>query len=140
MNFSLVIPCYNENDNLPYLFKKLEKVLSNNLFEVIIVENGSNDGSFETINRYKSNYENLKFIKIHKNEGYGNGILRGLEAANGDYLAWTHADMQTDPQDIMRGAKLICESGKKNIFVKGIRYGRSLNDRFYTIGMSFFVL
>ena len=46
--------------------------------------------------------------------------------------------MQTDPQDIMKGAKLIYESDKKNIFVKGIRYGRSFNDRFYTIGMSFF--
>ena len=139
MKLSLIIPCYNENDNLPFLFKKLENVLENNLFEIIIVENGSNDGSIDTIKRYKLKYKNLKFLKIYKNEGYGNGILRGLDIATGDYLSWTHADMQTDPQDILMGQILIKNNNNKNnLFIKGIRSGRSINDRFFTIGMSFF--
>jgi len=139
MRFSLIIPCYNENENLPFLFKKLENILQKNLFEIIIVENGSNDGSLDTIKSYQLKYKNLKFLKIHKNEGYGNGILRGLDMATGDFLSWTHADMQTDPQDILKGEILIKKNKKnRNLFIKGIRSGRSINDRFFTIGMSFF--
>ena len=138
MKLSLIIPCYNENDNLPNLFEKLEYILKNDLFEIIIVENGSNDGSIDTIKQFKSNHNNLKFIKLNKNEGYGNGILSGLKIATGDYLAWTHADMQTDPQDLLKGEILIKDCANKKLFLKGIRYGRNFNDRFFTIGMSFF--
>lgn len=138
MNFSLIIPCYNEKDNLPFLFEKLENILKNNLIEIVLVDNGSNDGSIETIKKYKLNFPNLKVLKIDNNEGYGNGIIAGLKLATGDYLAWTHADMQTDPQDILRAEFFIKENGNNKFFIKGIRYGRSLNDRFFTIGMSFF--
>ena len=137
MKFSLIIPCYNENNNLPHLFRKLKKVLNDNLFEVVIVENGSTDKSLETIKKYNSKYKNLKYIKLDKNEGYGNGILRGLEIATGDFLSWTHADLQTDPEDIITGKNFFLGSNKK-VFVKGLRFGRNFKDRFFTIGMSIF--
>ena len=137
MKFSLIIPCYNENDNLHHLFGKLKKVLNDNFFEVVIVENGSSDKSLETIKKYNLKYKNLKYIKLDKNEGYGNGILKGLEIATGDFLSWTHADMQTDPQDILKAKNLFLVSNQK-IFVKGLRFGRNFNDRFFSIGMSIF--
>tara|TARA_B100000886_G_scaffold336280_1_gene294715 strand:- start:1877 stop:2566 length:690 start_codon:yes stop_codon:yes gene_type:complete len=137
MKVSLIIPCFNENKNLQFLFVKLKKILENNLFEVIIVDNGSKDKSLSTIKKYKLKYENLKYIKLKENEGYGNGILSGLNIATGDFMAWTHADMQCDPQDILKGINLI-KKGKNNIFIKGIRHGRNINDRFFTFGMSIF--
>ena len=57
MKFSLIIPCYNEEENLPFLFKKLDKILINKNFEVIIVENGSTDNSLSII----KNFQKKKF-------------------------------------------------------------------------------
>ena len=69
--------------------------------------------------------------------GYGYGIKMGLKKTVGKYLAWTHADMQTDPQDVLRGLALFDQKGL-DIFVKGKRYGRPLADVVFTLGMSVF--
>ena len=53
MNFSLIIPCYNEGENLPFLFQKLDNILNNKNIEVIIVENGSTDNSLAKIKKFK---------------------------------------------------------------------------------------
>jgi hypothetical protein len=71
------------------------------------------------------------------NQGYGFGILSGLKACRGGILGWTHADMQTDPQDAVRGLALFERHGP-DIFVKGRRYGRPAADVFFTVGMSAF--
>ena len=137
MRVSLIIPCFNEGGNLPFLLKKLEKVKGNNLIEIIIVENGSNDNSLLIIKSFISEFPNLKLVSIKKNKGYGYGIIQGLRKAEGDFLAWTHADMQTNPLDILEGIKYLSNS-EKRIFVKGLRYGRKITDRFFTICMSIF--
>ena len=62
----------------------------------------------------------------------------GLQKANGNVLSWTHADLQTNPNDLIEGFKLFDSSGTKDTFVKGERYGRKYSDVFFTIGMSFF--
>jgi hypothetical protein len=74
---------------------------------------------------------------VEKNQGYGYGILQGLHAAQGEILAWTHADMQTDPCDVLRGLALF-ELHGQDIFVKGSRYGRPIADVVFTVGMSIF--
>lgn len=137
MKFSLVIPCFNEENSIPILVKKLEKIIENKSFEVILVDNGSTDNTFENLICATSNYDNLHVLKLEKNEGYGNGILKGLQIAKGEILAWTHADLQTNPEDVLRGLKFF-ENDKKNIFVKGLRKRRGLIDNLYSLGMSFF--
>ncbi len=137
MRVSLIIPCFNEEKNLPFLIKKLEKIKNNNSFEIIIVQNGSNDNSLSIINSLKSKFYNLKLVDIKQNKGYGNGIIQGLKKAEGDLLAWTHADLQTNPLDILEGLKYF-KKNEEMIFVKGLRYGRNINDRFFTICMSIF--
>ncbi len=137
MKVSLVIPCFNEGKNLPFLLKKLEKVKGNKSFEIIIVENGSDDDSLSIIKSFISEFPNLKLVSIKQNKGYGYGIIQGLKKAEGDLLAWTHADMQTNPLDIIEGLKHFSNTEKK-LFVKGLRYGRKITDRFFTICMSIF--
>ena len=85
---SCVISCYNEEKNIAIL---LDQIKSNNLeknFEFIIVNNGSTDNSSILIAKHPF----VKLVKVKKNEGYGNGILEGLNNASGEILAWTHAD------------------------------------------------
>ena len=138
MKISLVIPCYNEEKNLPFLIEKLDILLQDNSFEIILVENGSSDNSLSILNSFKSNNYNFKFIKLEENKGYGYGIIQGLKIAQGDLLGWTHADMQTNPLDILEGIKIFKCNKNSKFFVKGLRYGRSISDRFFTICMSIF--
>ena len=139
MKLSVVIPCYNESKNIPLILDSLKNIIDGREIEVILVNNGSTDDTNSIIESVKSNYTFLKIINIKINLGYGYGIVSGLESAKGDFIGYTHADLQTDPADIIRAYKLIKENNfDKNIYIKGDRKGRSFTDQFFTIGMSLF--
>lgn len=137
MKFSLVIPCYNEADNLPLLLERCKGVVQRNDVEVILVDNGSTDYSSDVLHELLPRYPGCRSIRVEKNLGYGFGILSGLRAAKGEILGWTHADMQTDPQDALHGLALFEQHGA-DILVKGRRYGRPVADMVFTLGMSLF--
>ncbi len=137
MKFSLIIPCYNEVANLPLLLDRCKDVACHPDIEVILVDNGSTDNSSEVLLRLLPLYPGCRSVRVEKNQGYGFGILAGLRTAIGEILGWTHADMQTDPQDTLRGLELFDKYGL-DIFVKGRRYGRPLADASFTLGMSVF--
>ena len=137
MKFSLVIPCYNESKNLPLLLDRCKEMTNLQGLEIILVDNGSTDGSSKILQKLLPKYPGCRSVIVEKNQGYGFGILSGLKAAKGEVIGWTHADMQTDPQDTLRGLELFDKYGK-NIFVKGSRYGRPFTDVIFTIGMSIF--
>lgn len=137
MKFSLVIPCYNEAANLPLLLIRCKEVTRRPDVEVILVDNGSTDNTPEVLQSLLPGYPGCRTVRVEKNQGYGFGILEGLRSAKGEILGWTHADMQTDPQDTLRGLKLFDQHGPA-IFVKGKRKGRPLSDVLFTIGMSLF--
>lgn len=80
----------------------------------------------------------MQIYLCKKNEGYGNGILAGLDVARGEILGWTHADLQTDPSDVLLGLDFFKKHGN-DVFCKGRRYGRPKLDIFFTFGMSIFV-
>lgn len=145
---SLIIPCYNEEKNLKILykdFKKLSKKKNLNL-ELILVDNGSKDKSFFFLNKFK-NLKNQNFIikvlQIKKNIGYGNGIMKGVMSAKNEIIAWTHADLQTDINDIAKGInlykKLQHKYKKAKILVKGKRYRRNFLDFIFTYFMSLYI-
>ena len=113
MKVSLIIPCFNEEQNLPFLLKKLEKIQNDKNFEIIIVENGSSDNSLFILKSINTKFINLKLVILKENKGYGHGIIQGLIKAQGDILAWTHADLQTNPLDILEGIKYFEEDEKK---------------------------
>ena len=136
--FSIVVPCYNERKNIPFVLDKFAKVIDRNDIEIIFVDNGSVDGSSEVLYELLPKYLFAETIRLEVNQGYGFGILSGLKRAKGEFLGWMHGDMQTDPMDIIKAIEIIERSNNKNIFVKGRRKGRALFDQIFTIGMSFF--
>ena len=138
INLSLVIPCFNEAKSLPKLVKDFSKKLKRKDVELILVNNGSNDSTETIISNLKKDYNFLKMIKLKKNNGYGNGILQGLKKAKGKYISWTHADLQTDPYDVIIGFEKFEKELSPKIFIKGNRLGRPLKDIIFTIGMSIF--
>lgn len=138
MKLSLIIPCYNEAANLPLLLDRCQSLGGNQGIEVILVDNGSTDHSPEVLAQLLPNYPHCRSVRVPVNQGYGYGILFGLRAAQGELLAWTHADMQTDPKDVLRGLAIFEQQKTKNLYVKGQRIKRPLADVFFTVGMSIF--
>ena len=138
MKLSLVIPCYNEAGNLPRLVARCAEAFAGSpAAEVVLVDNGSRDETPSLLPGLIAPHPNLRTTRVEVNQGYGFGILSGLRAATGDVLAWTHADLQTDPADATRGFELFRgASDPGRLFVKGARYGRPLRDRVFTWGMS----
>ena len=114
IKYSIVIPCFNEQNNLELLLKSLTKIHNKKSLEIIIVDNGSTDSSQELLIALKKKIKinNLKIVSLKENIGYGNGIMCGLKECRGDFLGWTHADLQTDVFDVLKGFDLIKNSPK----------------------------
>ena len=142
MKFSIIVPCYNEEKNLKMLMQEIyNKVVqnTNEEVEVILVNNGSNDNSSAIMEELRKMYDFLKIENVEANQGYGYGILRGLQAASGDYFAWIHADLQFDPIEVNKGMEFLKSNGyPKDVFIKGIRTHRPLSDTLFTFGMSIY--
>lgn len=138
MKLSIVIPCYNEEKNIPLILKRFNEIISRDDIEVVLVNNGSKDQSQKVLEELLPKYSFARTILVPENKGYGYGILQGLKACNGEYIGWTHADMQTDPKDVIKALNVIESSNEKNIFIKGDRKKRPLFDQFFTSGMSVF--
>lgn len=137
MKLSLVIPCFNEADNLHVLLDRCGMVTRVPSVEVILVDNGSIDKTPDVLDDLLPRYPGCRSVRVAENRGYGLGILAGLSAAKGEVLGWTHADLQTDPYDALRGLEFFKEN-RRNVFVKGRRFGRPPLDVMFTVGMSIF--
>lgn len=138
MKLSIVVPCYNEGKNIPLILERFKIAINRDDVEVIFVNNGSTDESKKILNSLLHQYKFAKTVNIEINQGYGFGILSGLKESKGEYIGWTHADMQTDPFDVIKALEIVENNPKTLIFVKGNRKNRPLFDRIFTIGMSFF--
>lgn len=139
MKLSIVVPCYNEAQNIPSILECFAQFFNSKEHELLLVNNGSTDESAEVLLRHIPRYPFAKTVTIQKNQGYGYGILTGLLATKGDYLGWTHADLQTDPKDTLKAFQLIEKShSPNNCYAKGLRKRRPFQDAFFTFGMSVF--
>ena len=137
---SLIIPCFNEEDNLRKLLEKIKFLVESNNkdLEILIVENGSNDNSYKILKSSKLYLNNkINIIKIDKNIGYGDGIVQGIKASSGNFICWCHADLQTDPVDVIEIFKMYkTKLLEENCIIKGKRINRSFLDSIFTSGMS----
>lgn len=121
MNYSLVIPCYNEGKNLPILIKKYKKFLINPSNELILVNNGSVDDT-EKFFKKLTKIKNIKICRVKRNIGFGYGLKKGLLASSGKILIYSHADLEVNPNDIIKSIKLFEKNRhNKKIFIKGNR-------------------
>ena len=139
MKLSIIIPCYNEEKNIPLILSGFREVIKRGDIELIIVNNGSEDGSRGVLVDLLPQYPFTRSVEIKVNQGYGFGILAGLKEAKGEYIGWTHGDMQTPPSDAIKALEIIEKAGNpKKIYIKGQRKGRPIFDNFFTLGMSIF--
>jgi glycosyltransferase involved in cell wall biosynthesis len=138
MQLSLIIPCYNEADNLERLLQACAPHFHKDDAEVILVNNGSTDHSATILAELLPHHPYARSVEVPINQGYGFGILAGLKVARGKYIGWTHADLQTDPKDALQALTVIKYQGDRAVFIKGKRYGRQVTDLVFTWGMSLF--
>ena len=134
MNLSVIIPCYNEAENIPLILQRFAECIKPGV-EVVLVNNGSSDDSKTILDQLLPEYSFARVVDVPINQGYGYGILEGLKTAKSDYIGWTHADMQTDPKDVIKAFDIINEKQRDDLYVKGNRKNRPLADRFFTFGM-----
>lgn len=113
MDISVVIPLYNEDESLPELFAWIERVMKENNFtyEVIFVNDGSTDRSWEVIEELGKKSDCVKGIKFRRNYGKSPALFCGFEQAQGDVVITMDADLQDSPDEIPELYRMIKEDG-----------------------------
>jgi glycosyltransferase involved in cell wall biosynthesis len=102
MDISIIVPLYNEEESLPKLFEWIERVMTENKFsyEVVFVNDGSTDKSWEVVESLKKQSENVRGIKFRHNYGKSPALYCGFRAAKGDVVITMDADLQDSPDEI----------------------------------------
>ena len=137
MKLSIIIPCYNEELSIKKLVDNCFENI-NAQIEILLVDNGSSDNTFKILKSLNLPF-NIIPLRLDKNIGYGNGIIFGLKHSKGEVVSWTHADLQTDISDVIRGYNLHKNDLlNKTCIVKGQRKKRNLFDRFFTLSMGLY--
>ena len=113
MDISVIIPLFNEEESLPELYAWIERVMKANgySFEVIFVNDGSTDGSWQVIQRLGSESEHVKGIKFRRNYGKSPALYCGFKQAQGNVVITMDADLQDSPDEIPALYKMIVEDG-----------------------------
>ena len=113
MDISVVIPLYNEEESLPELYAWIQRVMNANHFsyEVIFVNDGSTDRSWQVIEELAAQSDNVKGIKFRRNHGKSPALFCGFEKAQGDVVITMDADLQDSPDEIPELYRMITVDG-----------------------------
>ena len=113
MNISVVIPLLNEQDSLKELYDWIAKVMQTNRFsyEIIFIDDGSTDNSWENINKLSSKDKQVKGIRFLKNFGKSQALHAGFDLAQGDVVITMDADLQDNPDEIPELYNMIVNDG-----------------------------
>ena len=98
---SLIIPCYNEEESIPYFIKEINKVIDlmkKEKFELIFVDDGSKDKTLEILEKLADEDKKVKYISFSRNFGKEAAMFAGLKEARGKYVAIMDADLQHTPE------------------------------------------
>ena len=146
-DLSIAIPFYNEQDNIKSVAENLARELNKSKinYELILVNNGSSDLTSKIIENLRKNNPRIKQINIAKNQGYGWGIINGLNAAKGEFIGFIDGDDQVSPGHVIEAYSKIKEadadlcitkrSKRPSRFVRkiaSIGYNAILNTLFFT--------
>jgi glycosyltransferase involved in cell wall biosynthesis len=101
---SVVVPVYNEEENLPVLIPQLKKVLEGLgcSFEMIFVDDGSSDGSQRILREMALQHPSLRVLRFRENRGLSAALVAGMREARGEKIVTLDSDLQNDPADIPR--------------------------------------
>jgi len=113
MQISVVIPLFNEAESLPELMQWIDRVMQthNYSYEVIMVDDGSKDNSWQTIQSLRTTYPSLKGIKFQRNYGKSAALNEGFKMAKGDIVVTMDADLQDSPDEIPEFYDMITKEG-----------------------------
>ena len=113
MDISVVIPLYNEEESLPELYAWIERVMKEQgfSFEVIFVNDGSTDRSWQIIKELSNGSEQVKGIKFRRNYGKSPALFCGFKEAQGDVVITMDADLQDSPDEIPELYRMITQEG-----------------------------
>lgn len=111
INISVVVPLYNEVESLPELHAWIKKVMDENSFsyEVVFVDDGSKDGSWEVVEQLATNFPEVRGIKFQRNYGKSAALQKGFEAVVGQVVITMDADLQDSPDEIPELYRMITE-------------------------------
>ena len=113
MDISVIVPLYNEEESLPELHAWIRRVMSANNFtyEIIFVNDGSTDGSWDVIERLSKDDANVRGIKFRRNYGKSPALFCGFKAAKGNVVITMDADLQDSPDEIPELYRMITQDG-----------------------------
>ncbi len=113
MDISVVIPLYNEEESLPELCSWIKRVMDQQGFsyEIVLVDDGSSDGSWEVIKGLQVSDDNIRGIKFRRNYGKSAALNKGFESAVGDVVITMDADLQDSPDEIPELYRMISQDG-----------------------------
>jgi glycosyltransferase involved in cell wall biosynthesis len=111
IDISVVVPLYNEVESLPELHTWIKKVMTENSFsyEVVFIDDGSNDGSWKVVEELGEADPHVKGIKFQRNYGKSAALQKGFEAAEGNVVITMDADLQDSPDEIPELYRMIME-------------------------------
>jgi glycosyltransferase involved in cell wall biosynthesis len=113
MDISVVVPLFNEEESLPELTGWIKKVMDENNFsyEIILIDDGSIDDSWNIVENLQTQNQNIKGIKFRRNYGKSAALYCGFEAAHGEVIVTMDADLQDSPDEIPELFRMITEEG-----------------------------
>lgn len=114
IDISVVVPCYNEQGVLPFYYDKMKEVMAllpELSFEIIIVDDGSTDGTLETAKQLAKSDERIRYISFSRNFGKEAAMYAGLKNVSGKYTAIMDADLQDPPEMLPKMYRVITEEG-----------------------------
>ena len=112
-DISVVVPLFNESESLPELEAWIRKVLQNGglSYEIIFIDDGSNDGSWDVVRKLASENPNVRGISFRRNYGKSAALYCGFDAARGNVVITMDADLQDSPDEIPELYRMITEDG-----------------------------
>jgi len=112
MKLSLVVPCYNEEENVQLFYNEVIKVFKKKFkYEIIFINDGSSDKTISELKElHKNKKENIKIVNFSRNFGKEAGIYAGLKQATGDYTCIIDADLQQNPSFVLDMLKILEEN------------------------------
>lgn len=111
MELSLVVPAYNERENLAPLLDEITSALAGRTYEVIVVDDGSTDGTLDALKALRARHPQLRIIAFERNAGQTAAFAAGFRAARAPIVITLDADLQNDPADIPRLVEALRASG-----------------------------
>ncbi|MEK7533866.1 MAG: glycosyltransferase family 2 protein [Patescibacteria group bacterium] len=125
---SIVIPLYNEEESLDVVYNEIIKVVKDHKYEIIFIDDGSTDGSFEILKELEEKNSHVRIFSFRKNQGKAEALMLGFQKSKGDYIITLDADLQDKPSEI---SKLLNKINEGWELVCGWRKNR--NDSFFKI-------